>query len=345
MGSAAIAHTLAAAYERRVRDFAHRYALLGTTVAAAGAHSAATRDAHRALCSQIASWEVADLEVERRDVVTLAEDDRVALVRDIARVIPHAKRSAARLPPSAKEHSIIRSLEDICSAFPRSLPRAAVVRLRRSTARLKHLEELKGPATIIANEAEILLGILKSATLAVEPHDFTFDAEHGFHSTLHRGLEACTIREPGAAGGRDLGLGICAALPELLGVSGMDLGEVHDRWRETAAPTHPWARYPYVPGGRFGAMKSDRLVRGDLEGTGPVGWAAGSDVQTVSHDLLAAAEGAANASSALRSVVERVRRVAESDQAIIGFIEFLPPEADGQRQWLIDPVSDAGAQI
>jgi hypothetical protein len=193
-----------------------------------------------------------------------------------------------------------------------------------------------------------MLGALAAATTTLATEAIGFEPAEGFHATLVRALEACVMRAPGAAGARDLGLGTSAALPALLGLPAAGLRDAHVRWCETAAPSHPWARFPLVPRGRFGTMHEARVVRGDLDSTGPIGWAAGDDVRLLASALAAEAARVpvAGAPSAhLRAVAERARRVADEGHALLGFIEFLPPEADGQRQWLVDPECDCAETL
>jgi hypothetical protein len=55
------------------------------------------------------------------------------------------------------------------------------------------------------------------------------DVEARFRFTLLRGLEAALVREPGAVGGKDLGLGTSPSVVEILGVAGQDPQAVHAR--------------------------------------------------------------------------------------------------------------------
>ena len=189
----------------------------------------------------------ANLLAERADLVTLAPEEREALEQGIATALRYAKQEAESLDPTAEEHEVIRSLEGLCAAFPEVLPRAAVVRLHRSVARLGRLESLQAPEFTLAKEASIMHGAMEPATGPIEEPGPELDDDYEINSTFFEGLDQCVILEAGADGARDLGLGYSAALPRVLGVDGMDLYDVDDAWRETAAPDHPWARYPIVP--------------------------------------------------------------------------------------------------
>ena len=83
-------------------------------------------------------------------------------------------------------------------------------------------------------------------------------------------------------------------------------------------------------------MRADRVVPGALENTGPIGWAAGHHLAKLSDDLRALAAGEAHARAELLAVADRVADVASRNQAVIGFIEFRPPEAAGQPRWLVE---------
>jgi hypothetical protein len=338
MDPAVLAHSLVAAHAQRVRELAHLYGVLERAVAAGDADGAAARGAHRAVSARIVEWQRADLEAERRDVVALAAAEREALLLAVSRAIAHGRRHAEGLPPAAPEHAVVRSLQQVEAAFPAALPRAALVRFRRSAARLERLEALRGPAFALGTEARVLLGALESGTGPIPPPDPELHPGDDFRSTFARGLDACAIREPGAAGAADLGLGVSPAVPALLGVTGEDLGELHERWLRTAAPSHPLARYPCVPRGRFcGATSPDDPVRGDLDWAGPVGWAAADEVTALARDLAALAGGQPSFAAELRAASDRVEAAARRGHAVLGLVEVLPPEAEGERQWLVDP--------
>jgi hypothetical protein len=340
---ALLAHSLVAAHAERVRELARLFGALERAAAAGGADSAAARDAHRAVSARIVEWYRADLEAERRDVVTLAAAEREAMLLGVSRAVPHARRHAEGLPPAAPEHEVVRSLEQAQAAFSAALSRAAVVRFGRSAERLERFEALGAPAFALGNEARVLLGALESGTAPIPPpSDPALDPGDDFEATFAWGLDACVVCEPGAAGGADLGLGTAPAVAALLGVMGADLGELHERWLQSAAPSHPFARYPLVPRGRFcGAAASPAsAVRGDLDSAGPVGWAAADDVAVLARDLAAAAGAEPAFAAELRAAADRVESAARRGLAVIGLVEYLPPEADGERQWLVDLPAD-----
>ena len=144
------------------------------------------------------------------------------------------------------------------------------------------------------------------------------------------------IREPGASGGVDLGLGVSPMVAALLGVAGEDLDELNARWVQSAPPSHPFAHYPFVPRGRFCSVTATGLVRGDLESTGPIGWAAADDVAAVARDLAALADEQQAFGVELRAASLRVELAARRGHAVIGLIEYSSPEAEGQRSWFVD---------
>jgi hypothetical protein len=333
MERADVGHTLVAAHAGRVRDLATLHASLErAVVTGGGSTSAAAKETHALLAAQLVEWDHADREAERCDVVTLATDEREALRQAVSRAIAHAQEHAAVLAPTVP--AAIRSLQALQTDFPPLLTRAALTRLRRSAARLEQLELLRAPGFALGGEASLMLGAIQSATAPIERPAVEIDTSDGFHSTFAWGLDACVIREPGAVGGVDLGLGTSPAVSALVGSSGDELHALHQRWVETAAPTHPFATYPLVPRGRFGTVSATRRVRGDLDSTGPVGWAAGDDLARYVRDLRALAGRHVALAVELEAVANRVEAVAARGAAVIGLVEYLPPEADGERHWL-----------
>jgi hypothetical protein len=334
LSGAIVAHTLVAAHADRVQALARLWDSLERAVANGGVQVDVTRDAHQHLCAQVDSWMVADLEAERRDMVALAEDERARMRRDTARAIAHAEVEARGLLPTAREHGIVHALQQIHDSFPVALPRATLVRFRRSAARLARIEALDGPAFLLGGEAGVMLGAFELATVPLAPADFAFNPSDGFHGRLIWGLRACVVREPGATGGVDLGLGASTAVAELLGIGGEDLDELYNDWLETAEVSHPFARYPFVARGRLCRVSPTRLVRADLESTGPVGWADDDDVARLGDALLAIGEERGAIARELGAASRRVHAAAERGHAVIGLIEYLPREAEGQRNWL-----------
>jgi hypothetical protein len=332
---AIVAHSLIAAHGDRVQELARLYDSFERAMAQSGAADREARDVHHRLSARIAEWMTTDLEAERRDIIPLPADEREAMQREIARAIPRAEREADGLPASAPEHVVVRLLREFHASLPATLPRASLVRFRRSAARLKRFEELDAPAFCLGNEARILVVALESATAPTALRDVAFDPSDRFERTFIWGLEACAILHPGAAGAVDLGLGTSAAVAALLGGSGEDFHDLNERWVQSAAPSHPFARYPYIPHGRFCAVSSTSPVRCDLESTGPIGWAAGDDVARLARDLCAIADQKPAFAAELRAVGGRLDSVAQRGEAVIGWVEYLPFESDGNRQWLV----------
>jgi hypothetical protein len=156
----------------------------------------------------------------------------------------------------------------------------------------------------------LLLAALERGATPIPPPDPDFDPGSDVGATFAWGLEACVVCEPGVSGGVDLGLGASPAVPALLGLTGEDFDR---RWDElsgrrdlSAAPSHPFARYPFVPRGRFCGVSPTGGVRGDLESTGPVGWAGAGDVGTLARDLAAAADELPAFAVEVRAASDRV---------------------------------------
>lgn len=328
MDQPVIAHSLVAAHADRVLDLVRLYSLLEAVAGDADV----VRSAHRALGARIVEWEVADLHAERRDMVTLPPAEREAMRRDVARAVAHARQYAEGEGPGGVDDDVARGLQAIHDAFPATLTRAALVRFRRSSARMARIEALKAPPFVLGSEAGVLLAALESASAPIAPDEVPFDPETGFRGTFAYGLEACVIREPGAAGAVDLGLGTSPAVAALLGVTAGDLDAIYDRWLDSAAELHTFAPPPYVPRGRFCANASG-AVRGNLDSTGPIGWAAGDDVAAIARDLAAATAAHTPFAPELRAAAERVDAAARLGQAVIGFIEYVPPQSEGWRKW------------
>lgn len=318
MPAAVIAHALVAAHAERARELARLYDQLERAVVVAGPDGAAARDAHREVSARITDWNGIDMEAERRDVVTIEAAERDEMLRVVRRAIGHVESYLADLAPSAPQHEVVASLRRIQTAFPTSLPRADLVRFRRSATRFETLEKLRVPAIIVGNEAGLMLGALERGATPIPSPDPDFDPGSDFGDTLLWGLHACLICEPGASGGVDLGLGTSPAVAALLGATGQD-------------------RYPFVPRGRFCAVDATGPVRGELESSGPIGWAAGADVLALARDLDGLAAEQPALAGELRAAAERVVAAARRGHAVIGLIESLPPEAEGHRTSLVDP--------
>lgn len=333
MDQPVIAHSLVAAHADRVLDLVRLYGLLEAAAAAGGADGDLARSAHRSLGARIVEWETADLHAERSDLVTLAADEREAMRRDVGRALAHAQQHAEGEAPDGDEHAVVRGLQAVHAAFPATLTRAALVRFRRSAARMARIEALDGPSFVLGSEASVLLSALESATAPIAPGEVQFDPEKGFRDTFAYALEACVIREPGAAGASDLGLGTSPAVAALLGVTAGDLDAIYDRWLDSAAQLHTFAPYPYVPRGRFCVSGAGGAVGDDLAATGPIGWAARDDVAVVARDLAEAARANARFAPELEAAVERVESAARQGHAAIGFIEYVPPPSEGWRKW------------
>lgn len=342
MDPALVAHSLVAAHDDRLQELARLYGELEHAVTAGSANGGAAREVHRTLRARIATWVAADLAAELRDVVALAADERGALLRETRRALAHAERHADGLPATAVEHAVVASLRQIQTGFPTSLTRAALVRVRRSVARLARLEVLGAPHFVLGSEAGVLLGAFESATAPAAPLAIELDPEDGFHRTFAWSLEACLILDPGAAGAADLGLGTSPVVSTLLRTDGDDPDELYERWLGSLDPSHPFARYPYVPRGRFCSTSPEREVRSDLDSTGPIGWATAREAAILAGDLRAIAGEKPAFASELQAVAERVTAAADLGHAVIGWIEYLPAEAEGRRTWLTDPEADLG---
>lgn len=341
MDPAIVAHTVVAAHAQRVAELTHLYELLERAAVATGPASDAARNQHRILCARLLEWEGADMDAERQDVISLAGDEREEMLRAIESAITDAERHAEGLPPTADEQGVLASLQRARAAFPAVLTRAAVAELRRSAARRRRIASLNGPAFLLGNEAAVLSGVLEYASTPIAPAEIQFDPEDGFRGTFACGLRACVLREPGAVGSVDLGLGTSPAVAVLLGVAaGEDLDALYQRWTRSADPAHPFARYPYVPSSRFCGVSSASPVRGDLDSTGPIGWVAADGVVAMARDFAAVARAHTNFATEVQAVSNRVESTGRRGCAIIGFIEYLSPEREGERRWLVEPRAD-----
>jgi hypothetical protein len=258
----------------------------------------------------------------------------------VRRAVSHVRRYRDDLPPTAPEHAVVESLHRIQTEFPRSLPRADLTRFRRSAARLDNFERLNAWGILLGNEARLMLEALERGTAAIPPPDPNFDPGSDFSATFTWGLSTCVICEPGASGGVDLGLGTSPAVAALLGVTGEDIearwDDLVERWVLPMAPSHPFARYPFVPQGRFCSVRSTGPVRGDFESTGPAGWADADGAVDLARALAAVADQQPVFAGELRAASNRVESAARRGHAVIGLIELLAPEAEGHRSFLVE---------
>jgi hypothetical protein len=78
-------------------------------------------------------------------------------------------------------------------------------------------------------------------------------------------------------------------------------------------------------------------VRADAEETGPVGWIAADELGALARDFAALAAAEPAFAPELRAIAARMEAVARRGQAVIGLIEYLPPEADGEPHWFAEP--------
>jgi hypothetical protein len=204
---------------------------------------------------------------------------------------------------------------------------------------LKRLVDLDAPAIIIANEPRLMLQSIQRAIEPIDPPQIPFSPARGFQNTLIRAVDACFVFESGASQPANLGLGASRAVGALLGVSGESYNALYEGWLELAAPSHPFARYPFVPSGWFCSVDPERFVRPDFEATGPIGWAAGDDVVALARDLGTFAGDDSVFTPQLRALSRRLEAVSLRGQAVIGLIEYLSPEADGEMDFFADPTT------
>ena len=86
----------------------------------------------------------------------------------------------------------------------------------------------------------------------------------------------------------------------------------------------------------FAASSPAPLVRADLEETGPIGWAAGDDVSALARDLAALAGDQPAFAPELAAACHRIEAAFRRGHAVVGLIEYLSPEADGEMTWFSD---------
>jgi hypothetical protein len=82
-------------------------------------------------------------------------------------------------------------------------------------------------------------------------------------------------------------------------------------------------------------------VRPDFEETGPIGWAAAGEVAELADDLAALSAAQPAFAPELRAVSARLQAVSRRGDAVIGLIDYLSPEADGESRWFADLEGDA----
>jgi hypothetical protein len=228
-----------------------------------------------------------------------------------------------------------QALEQASVGLPTRLPRAVLAKLRRGLARFVRLENLGAAKIFLRNEARLVLDVLDWQRDLGSIAPARFDPDEGFESTFAWALDTCIIREPTRMGARDMGLGedvlrVCDLVTDV-----NSLGIVHEHWLETLDPEHPWARYPFVPRQRFGCGHRDCLVRHYFESTGPVGWAIGEDLRLMAHSLRELSSREEALTWQLRGMADRLEAADRDGNAVLGWLEYLSPEAEGDRLWLV----------
>ena len=254
--------------------------------------------------------------------------------RLVAATLDGRGRSASNPYAEAEPDDPLRLALERAADLPPALPRAVLVRLHRSLERAARLEALQGPWIILRGEAELAVEILDwQGTGAVASP--ASGGEGGFAATFGWALYACLIRQPGAVGGVDLGLGDVPRSARTLAADPRAIEALDARWRETPERTHPWARHPLVPERAFALPRRGRLVPCDEEGTGPFGWVAGDAMVGFAQCIRELAEPDAALAARLAAVAAHVDDVHQRGHAVLAWLQPMPPEAEGRRIGLV----------
>jgi hypothetical protein len=343
MCAPSLVHSMVLAHASRTREFAELFGSLDETVHAVGPESERARVAHQVLTEAVCRWVAADIRAEHEDLVSITPEERAQLQRDLGGMVPYAGEYA---PDDAEEGSARHArqvLEQASLGLATTLPRAVLAKLRRCLARFTRLEDLGAARMILHNEARLVVDVLDWQRQLTSIAPLRFDADNGFESTLFWSLDACVIRAPTKTGARDIGLGEEVVQVRDLGVDVNSLGVLHERWLETLSPDHPWARYPFVPRKKFACSRRDCLVRHCFESTGPVGWAAGEDLRLIADSLRELSNREKGLPSRLRALADLLEAADRDGHAVIGWLEYLSPEAEGNRLGLVAPDEDSEA--
>jgi hypothetical protein len=285
----------------RTREFASLFGALDEAVLAAGATSERARAAHAALTEVVCAWIAADIRAEQDDLVSIAGEQHAELQRAIERLKAYAGDQASFHVPPA-------------------IPRGVLAKLGRCLARFTSLQELRAPEILLHNEAGLIRDVLDWQHDLESIAPVRFDPDKGFEATFAWALDACISREPTKSGARDIGLG-------------EDALQLRD-------PEHPWARYPFLPKRTFACTRRVCAMLNHFEDTGPIGWAAGEDLRDIVDRLRELSSGE-RAPSQLGALADRLEDADRDGHAVIGWLQYLTPEAEGRRLWLVEAEDDA----
>ena len=328
------------AHAGRTREFADLFGSLDQAILAAGTDGEHALAAHRALTDTVCRWIAADMRAEHEDLVSLTTEERAELQRAIRRLLPYVDEYAADAAAKRPDGHVHQALEQASSGVPTELPRAVLAKLRRCLARFVRLEALNAAEVFLHNEARLVSDVLDW------PHDLEFIApmpfepDKGFESTFAWALDACVSREPTRIRARDIGLGEDVVQVRDLILDAESVDTLHERWLKALDPEHPWTRYPFVPRCKFACNRRDCLVRNYLEDTGPLGWAVGEELRTIAQSLRELSRRERAATAQLRALADRLEDAYRDGDAVLGWLEYLAPEAEGHRLWLVDSDED-----
>ena len=325
-----LGHALVAANTLRLQAFVEGYAQF-----AEGTFNAdsTAEESYTLLQDLFYSWEVEDHTHALADVVTLAGEAEGRTKRALKSVLDYLGEDA----------SMRSSILILTGALTETLtlPRVRHVQLQRCLQRFQRVLQLRGPGFVLFREAEFIATQLEGWKQAPERVAHTWCEGSSF--LLLDGLLGCMLRDERGIRGAHLGLPLSPRIHDLLPMEQGGWQQVLEHSLSQSLETHcaAVAAFPFVPRGRFhtrGPLFS--LVPDHGEGTGPIGWALGEELSELKTAYEALARKHPEQAAQLREIANQIERVQERGEAVLGCLELMTYEGDGQRNWLVHPNED-----
>lgn len=286
------------------------------------------RDAWNAACR----WKRADQAHELQDRTHVE-----------AATLARWREAAARLRPDWNDEA--DALAAALDRLPVTVPRACVVVLDRSLARLGRLIDLQAPGFAIENEPVIALRVIEEMHLETVPHDPEPDMqemqdagprarEDAFANLLYDLLDACMISHAPRSGVLDVGLGAAVMrVPAFAAaVGGRPRHELEAEWRLDRQHIEVWMHPSVLPRAHLLELEpaAIRLACG-LGDAGPVAWATGDDLVAYAAQI----RGLAGADRLLATesvrLADVLTEISSAGEGVLSWLEYQHPEAEGQR--------------
>lgn len=325
-----LAHTLVAADPARLEALAARYGAMTDSHVESGPSSLAAEAAWRALLALLDGWRADDHAASLRDMVELSSADE-------ARVVAAARSllDAVKWLEPEEQAEIVPILERARSGVGR-LPRIWARLAVRSSARAGRLLRVDAPAFTLGTEARILSRAL-DGWQAPPPLSGDTVEWHRAGSLLYDGLMLSLTTDDNDEH-PDVGLGVSPAVLPIVGVRQWALERLEQySFADGSCPSleaqlSAVAEPTLVPPGRFHSHGPGVLaVRDHFEGTGPIGWATGPQLDRFVEQFVGLRSLRPRWAAELRAAKARLQAVAAAGQGVVGLLELLDAESEGQR--------------